>query len=95
MTKLVESLRYRPEGPGFDSQWGHWDFSLDSFFQPHYGTGVDSVYNRNEYQGYVLWGKGGRCVGLTTLLPSCAEYVAILVGSTSCSPKSLSRPVME
>jgi len=29
--------------------------------------------NRNEYQGYFLGGKGGRCVGLTTLSPSCAE----------------------
>jgi hypothetical protein len=27
--------------------------------------------NRNEYQGYLLGGRGGRCVGLTTLSPSC------------------------
>ena len=24
----VESLRYKPEGCGFDSRWRHWDFSL-------------------------------------------------------------------
>ena len=35
--------------------------------------GVDSASTRNEYQEYFLGGKGGRCVGLTTLLPSCAE----------------------
>ena len=29
-------------------------------------TGVDSASNRNEYQEYFLWGKDGRCVGLTT-----------------------------
>jgi hypothetical protein len=29
--------------------------------------------NRNENQEYFLGDKGGRCVGLTTLLPSCAE----------------------
>jgi hypothetical protein len=29
--------------------------------------------NRNEYQEYLLGGKGGRCVGLTTLQPSCAD----------------------
>jgi hypothetical protein len=29
--------------------------------------------NRNDYQGYILGGKGGRCVGLTTLPPSCAD----------------------
>jgi len=22
------ALRYKPEGRGFDSSWGHWDFSL-------------------------------------------------------------------
>ena len=25
---LVEALRYKPEGRGFDSRWGHWNFSL-------------------------------------------------------------------
>jgi len=35
-------------------------------FQSHYGPGVDSASNRNEYQEYFLGGKGGRCVRLTT-----------------------------
>ena len=26
--QLVEALRYKPEGRGFDSRWCHWDFSL-------------------------------------------------------------------
>jgi hypothetical protein len=25
---LVEVLRYKPEGHGFDFRWGHWEFSL-------------------------------------------------------------------
>jgi len=25
---LVEALRYKPEGRGFDSHWFHWIFSL-------------------------------------------------------------------
>ena len=29
--------------------------------------------NRIECQEYFLWGKGGRCVGLTTLPPSCGD----------------------
>jgi len=29
--------------------------------------------NRNEYQEYFLVGKGGWCIGLTTLPPSCAN----------------------
>ena len=26
--QLVEALRYKPEGHGFDSRWCHWNFSL-------------------------------------------------------------------
>jgi len=44
-------------------------------FLPHYGPGVDSASNRNEYQEYFLGGKGSRWVGLTTLPPSCASTV--------------------
>ena len=39
--------------------------------------GVDSASNRNEYQEYFLMDKGGRCVGLTTLPPSCADCLEI------------------
>jgi hypothetical protein len=28
VAQLVEALRYKPEGCGFDSQWCHWNFSL-------------------------------------------------------------------
>jgi hypothetical protein len=38
---------------------------------------VNSASNRNEYQGYFLGGKGSRCVGLTTLPPSWADYLEI------------------
>jgi hypothetical protein len=47
------------------------EFSID------YGPGVDSVSYRNEYQEHFLRGKGGRCVGLTTLPPSCADCLEI------------------
>jgi hypothetical protein len=33
--------------------------------------------NRNEYQEYFLGGKGGRCVGLTALPPSCTDCLDI------------------
>ena len=26
--QLVEALRYKPEGHGFDFRWGHWDFFI-------------------------------------------------------------------
>ena len=39
--------------------------------------GADPVSNTNVYEEYFLWGKGGRCVGLTTLPPSCADCLEI------------------
>ena len=42
-----------------------WIFIDIKSFRSHYGPGVDSVSNRNEYQEYLLGGKGGRCVRLT------------------------------
>ena len=52
-------------------------FSLPLSFRSHYGLGFHSPSNRNEYQEYFLGGKGGRCVGLTTLPPSCADCLEI------------------
>jgi hypothetical protein len=28
VAQLVEALRYKPEGRGFDTRWYHWNFSL-------------------------------------------------------------------
>jgi len=70
-------------------------FPMVSSFQPHYGPGVDSASNRNEYQEYFLGGKVGRCLGLTTLPPSCADCLQNLgVSTSSWNPQGLSRPVM-
>jgi hypothetical protein len=52
--QLVEALRYKPEGCGFDFRSCHWIFSLTLSFRPHYDPGVDSASNRNEYQEYFL-----------------------------------------
>ena len=41
-------------------------------FRSHYGPGVDSASNRNEYQEHFQGVKRGRCVRLTTLPTSCA-----------------------
>jgi hypothetical protein len=32
VAQLVEALRYKLEGRGFDSRCGHWDFSLSNPF---------------------------------------------------------------
>ena len=54
VTQLVEALHYKQEGRGLDSRWCQWNFSLTQSFRPHYGPGVDSASNRNEYQEYFL-----------------------------------------
>jgi hypothetical protein len=75
--QIIEALWYKPEGHGFDSRWYHLDFSLASYFQQKYDPEVDSARNRNENQDYILGGKGGRYVRLTTLLPSCTNCIKI------------------
>ena len=52
---VVKVLRYKPAGRGFDSRWCHWNFSVTKSFRSHYGPGVDSASNRNEYQ-VISWG---------------------------------------
>jgi hypothetical protein len=55
-------------------------------FQPHYGPGVDSATNRNEYQES-SWGvKGGRRVRLTFLPPSVIRL------SRYCGTLNVSQP---
>jgi hypothetical protein len=28
VTQVIQALRYKPEGRGFDSRWSNWNFSL-------------------------------------------------------------------
>ena len=71
---MVEALRYKPEGCGFDSLCCRWNFSLRYSSRLHYGSGVKSASNIQEYQEDFPGGKGSRCVELTTLPPSCADF---------------------
>ena len=48
----------------------------------------------NEYQEYFLEGKGGRCLGLKNLPPSCADCLENVGASTSWNPQGLSKSVM-
>jgi hypothetical protein len=62
---------------------GHWHFPLIWSFRPHCDPRVGSASNGNEYQEHLLGSKGGRCVWLTTLLPSCSACLDILGVSTT------------
>ena len=58
LPQLVEAVRHKTGGLGFDSRWCPWKFSsspnlLSAFRNP----GVHSASNRNEYQGISLRGK--------------------------------------
>jgi hypothetical protein len=86
LAQLVEALRCKQEGRGFDSRWGHWDFSLNKSFrstQP-----LTELSTRD-----VSWGKGGRCIQLMTFPPSCAYSLEIQGASGPWSINGLSRPV--
>ena len=60
---VVKALCYKPAGHGFDSRWCHWNFSVTYSFRSHYGSGVDSATNRNEYQVYFLGVKAAGAYG--------------------------------
>jgi hypothetical protein len=92
VARLVQTLSYKPEVRGFDTRWSLLDFSLTQSFWPHYDPEVDSASNKNEYQGYLLAGKGGLCIGLKTLPHSCADCLQILAGSTSHSSQACPGP---
>ena len=72
VAQLAEVLRYRSEGLGFDSRWCNWNILLTESFRSHYDPGVDSASSRMSTRNISWESNGGRCVGLTTLPPSCA-----------------------
>ena len=47
-------LRYKSEVRWVDRSWYRCNFSLTKTFLSHYGPGVDSASNRNEYQEHFL-----------------------------------------
>jgi len=87
MAQLVGALCYKLEGCGFNSQWGHWDFSLTYLFQLHCGSGVDSALTAMSTRNF-FWGKGGQCIELITLPPSCTICFESQGASTFWSPKA-------
>jgi len=83
----LQAERFRVRFP-----MGSLEFLIDSLLPAALWPRVDSACKRNEYQGYLVGGKGGRCVRLT-LSPSWADCLEILAASTPWSPTGLSRHV--
>jgi hypothetical protein len=94
---MLDSI-YIPEGPGFDSRWGHCFSFL--FFPPPLsiypilpaalGPGVFSASNRNEYQKHknnIVSGEWS-AVGLTTLPPTMNRM------SGQCGFLNISQPYL-
>ena len=72
---LVETLHYKSEGRVISPRWSHWDFLIDLFFPPAILSWDRlSLFNRSEYKVSLLWGKGDRYNGLTTV----PTYVTIV-----------------
>ena len=71
VAQLVEALLYKPEGRGFVSRWCHSNVSLTLW--PWCRLSLWQKWVPEIFRG----GKGGRCVGLTTLPLSFADCFEI------------------
>jgi hypothetical protein len=40
VAQLVEALHFKPEGRGFDFQWGHWEFCPNATFSTKISHGI-------------------------------------------------------
>jgi hypothetical protein len=86
---VVKAPRYKSEGPAIDSRCRRGFFSVasDSSMCPEIDSDSENAYQVNS------WGKGGRCIRLTTyhLHVPMSRNLGVL---TSWNPVGLFRPVM-
>ena len=64
---LVKALRYSSDGPGINPRWCHWGFF--PWFLPTKPCALRSNQPLKISTRGFSWGKGGRCVWLTTYHP--------------------------
>jgi hypothetical protein len=96
LAQLIEALRYKLEGRGFDFRWNHWNFLVTTLPVALWPWGRLSLWQK-WVPGILPGGKDGRCVGLTTLPPSCPDCLEIMESSLmefqgpvqTCSRKAL------
>ena len=73
----VRTLRYKPDDNGFDSSWCRWKFSLHNPSDRTMALGSTQPLTNMSTRNISRKGKSSWCVGLTTLLPSCADCFEI------------------
>jgi hypothetical protein len=93
VAQLVEALRYKPEGHGFESRWCHWNFHWHNPSGRTMALGstqpLTEMCTRN-----LSWGvKAAGAYGWQPATYMC-RVSWNLGASTSWNPKGLSRPVM-
>jgi hypothetical protein len=91
ITEWGTRWHYKLENRGFDSRGVIWIIHWLKLSGCTVAQGSTQPLQEMSTTGYLLDGKGIRCVGLTALPPSCAESLEILGASRSCCPKGLSR----
>ena len=72
VAQLVEPLRYKLEGREFDSRLCPWYNPSGRTVALGSTQAIKQMSTRN-----ISWGKGGRCVEMTTLPPACADCLEI------------------
>ena len=74
---VVKALCYKSEGRWFDPRWCHWKYFIDTkSFRSHGTMTLGSTQPLTEMSTRkISWGKGGRCIKLTTLPTSCAVFM--------------------
>ena len=89
---MVEAIRYKPEGCGFDFRWGHYIFR---YLNPSGHTmALGSTQPLTEMSiRNIYWGQRRPVRTDDKLARSYADFVEIQGASTSWSPKGLCRLV--
>jgi hypothetical protein len=89
VAQLVETLRYKPGGCGFDYQWGRWNVLNPWGRSMTLGSipNLTGMIIRLSHRGEGRKGKGGRCIRLTALSPLCADCLEILETSIYLEPQ--------
>ena len=74
---LVEALRYKSEGREFDSRKYYWTFFIYIILPATLWPWGWLSFWQKWVRGIFPGGKGGRCIGLTILPPSCTDCLEI------------------